>query len=65
MRYGKLDGKMLMKRIREDYDSAYFPAKHQVRRTLAVTHLNEYTDAIIQKADYRSDGENRTRVAAK
>ena len=65
MRYGKLDGKMLMKRIREDYDSAYFPAKHQVRRTLAVTHLNEYTDAIIQKADYRSDGEKRTRVAAK
>ena len=65
MRYGKLDGKMLMKRIREDYDSEHFPAKHQVRRTLAVTHLNEYTDAIIQKADYCSDGEKRTWVAAK
>ena len=62
MRYGKLDEKALIRRIREDFDSERLPERYRAKRKLAVTHINEYTNDIIKKADYISDGETRITI---
>ena len=63
IRYGKLNTAKLIKRIRNDYDSESFPRGCRVKRTLALTHLNEYMDEEAEKlrkeADYISDGMTR------
>ncbi|SEP67163.1 adenylosuccinate synthase [Lachnospiraceae bacterium NE2001] len=62
IRYGKLSSRSLLRRIREDYDSDKLPQCYETRRTLAVTHLNEYVCDIVKEADYISDGETRETV---
>ena len=62
IRYGKLDEKALLKRIREDFDSVQLPKKCRICRTLAVTHENEYPGGVIPMGDYVSDGESRKSV---
>jgi hypothetical protein len=62
IRYGQLDEKALLKRIREDFDSVQLPRKCRIRRTLAVTHENEYPGRVIAMGDYVSDGESRDSV---
>ena len=63
IRYGKLNTAKLIKRIRNDYDSEGFPRGCRVKRTLALTHLNEYMDEEAEKlrkeAAYISDGMTR------
>ena len=62
MRYGLIDRKALLKRIREDFDSENLPSEFEMKRTLAVTHTNEFTSEIIAMADYLSDGETREEI---
>ena len=62
MRYGKLDGGAVERRIGEDFDSERLPCMYEARRTLAVTHVNEFGHIIIDQADYLSDGEDRESV---
>ncbi len=59
IRYGKLDEKALIRRIREDFDSERFPYGIKARRTLAVTHTNEYYTTLENEADYLFCGETR------
>ncbi len=59
IRYGRLDGKQLKKRIREDFDSERFPEDVRVKLTLAVTHLNEFDSELAGEANYVSKGETR------
>ncbi len=63
IRYGRLEEKALLKRIREDFDSERLPAKCHIRRTLAVTHKNEYPGSVIAVGDYVSDGESRKSIS--
>lgn len=62
IRYGKLSSKSLLRRIKEDFDSASLPMAFEPRKTLAVTHINEYMSDIVKKADYISGGETRDSV---
>jgi hypothetical protein len=62
IRYGQLDEKALLKRIREDFDSVQLPRKCRIRRTLAVTHENEYPGRVIAMGDYVSECESRDSV---
>ena len=58
LRYGKLDKEGFLKRIRNDFDSERLPENFKVRRTIAVTHVNEYLNDISNEADYISYDEN-------
>ena len=62
IRYGRLEEKALLKRVREDFDSVQLPKKCRIRRTLAVTHKNEYPGNVVAFGDYVSDGESRDSV---
>ena len=62
LRFGKLDGKSFLRRVREDFDSVRFPGGIRAKCTLALTHVNEYNRDIPFKADYLSDGETREYV---
>lgn len=62
IRYGKLSSKSLLRRIKEDFDSSSLPMAFEPRKTLAVTHINEYISDIVKEADYISGGETRDSV---
>ena len=59
IRYGKLEDRALLRRIREDFDSERFPDDLNVKRTIVLTHTNEYESGLTEFADYISDGETR------
>lgn len=59
MRYGFLDINALLKRIKEDFDSERLPEGYKSVLRLAVTHINEYENEVMKRADYMSDGESR------
>ena len=59
LRYGRLDEKAFIRRIREDFDSERLAGRVKMRMTAAVTHVNEYAGEIAKMADYISDGETR------
>ena len=59
IRYGKPDARKVLRQIREDYDSERLPEEYRTRRTLAVTHTNEYKSELMNIANYLSDGETR------
>ena len=62
LRYGFLDEKSFLRRIREDFDSERLSRHLKMRMAIAVTHVNEYAHDIIHRADYISDGETRENV---
>lgn len=62
IRYGKLSSKSLLRRIKEDFDSSSLPMAFEPRKTLAVTHINEYISDIVKEADYISGGDTRDSV---
>ena len=65
LRYGKLDVKEFIRRIVNDFDSERLPERTETRMTVAVTHVNEFTGPVIDKADYISDGETSMNVLKK
>ncbi|MCR5148538.1 MAG: adenylosuccinate synthetase [Eubacterium sp.] len=62
LRYGKLDAKDFIRRIVNDFDSDRLPERFETKRTVAVTHVNEYSSPVIKEADYISDGEKNITV---
>ncbi len=62
IRYGKPDARVIRKRINEDYDSEMFSKRFRKRKTIAVTHVNEYISDIVAFGDYISDGETGEQV---
>ena len=62
LRYGRLDEKAFLRRIREDYDSERLPEGCVKRITVAVTHANEYAAPLLRRGYYISDRETRDSV---
>lgn len=62
IRYGKLEERALLRRVREDFDSERFPEECEAHMSIALTHLNEYDCLLNKEADYISDGETREKI---
>ena len=57
LRYGKLEKAAFLKRIKNDFDSERLPENINIRRTIAVTHVNEFANPLGEEADYISSEE--------